>query len=327
MSNDDIRSLVRCLSASQFLSVSQLAEQLGCDPAGVKQQLEKLRRLGVEIEELTGQGHRLSAALELLDSPSILAGLDGASRQVLSSLLVELSLDSTNSALRRLPLIEQHATAILAEHQSSGRGRHDREWHSPFGSNLYLSLGWTFDKPMSELGCLPLVVALAAAVSLHRVGLNGHRIKWPNDLLLDGHKLCGCLVELQGNAQGPCQAVLGVGINVHMPGAAADQCIDQPWTDLRSHLPGCSRNELATVLLEELLRHLMLFADEGFAPLVDAWTQLDALQGQSITVHTGDGPVRGKALGVDQQGALLLDTGTAVLKLYSGEVSFRETNI
>lgn len=327
MNNEAVQRLVRSLSATRFLTEKQLAGRLGCSFPEVRQQLENLRRLGVEIETSDSLGYRLCAPLELLDRSSILAGLDEASRQSLSNLLVELSLDSTNLALQRLPLAERHATVILAEHQSSGRGRHGRAWHSPFGGNLYLSLGWTFDKPMSALGGLALVVALAAAQALQRLGLSGHGVKWPNDLLLDGRKLCGCLVEMQGSAQGPCNVVVGVGINVNMPRNAAARHIEQPWTDLHTHLPVCSRNELAATLIAELVSHIRLFSERGFLPFMSAWARLDTLQGHNITVHTGDGPVRGTALGVDQQGALLLDTGLAVLKLHSGEASLRETQI
>ena len=269
----------------------------------------------------------MNGAVELLDKALILAGVDPHIRQKLSSLQVESSLDSTNSALLRLPLEKQHARAIFAEHQSSGRGRRGRQWHSPHGRNLYLSLGWKFELPLSELGCLPLVVALSAAQALERAGLEGYRVKWPNDLLLDGRKLCGCLVEVQGDAQGPCYAVLGVGVNVHMPQTVTTSEIDQPWTDLHSQLPGCTRNGIAALLIEELVKHLALFARQGFEPFRNLWEQLDGLKGQTVSVHGGNRLLTGVAMGIDDRGALLLDTGTEVLKLHSGEVSLNKTKI
>ena len=165
---------------------------------------------------------------ELLDRTLILNGMNCAIRDRLSTLRIEPSLDSTNSELQRMAPEEQHATAILAEHQARGRGRRGRNWHSPHGKNLYLSLGWRFEKALSALGCLPLVVALSVARALSRAGLKGHWIKWPNDVLINGRKLCGCLVEVQGDAQGPIHAVLGVGINVHMIATDETSVIDQP---------------------------------------------------------------------------------------------------
>jgi BirA family biotin operon repressor/biotin-[acetyl-CoA-carboxylase] ligase len=264
---------------------------------------------------------------ELLDKATIVKKLDPFIRNKLTGLNIEATVDSTNSAVQRVALTQQHATVILAEHQSNGRGRHGRQWHSPFGRNLYLSLGWKFDKSLSKLGCLPLVVALATARALSRAGLRGHRVKWPNDLLLDGRKLCGCLVEMQGESHGPCHAVLGVGINVHMPATGDTASIDQPWIDLHSQLPGFSRNDLAALLLEELIVQLVLFDDQGFEPFKDIWVAWDGLYGQTINVYSGNSPVSGMASGIDDSGALLLDTGTQMLKLHSGEVSLHKTKL
>ena len=262
---------------------------------------------------------------ERLSKKLILDGMAPSSREILTCLSIEPSLDSTNSALQRLPVAQQHGRVILAEQQTSGRGRRGREWHSPFGKNLYLSLGWKFDKQLSELGCLPLVVALSTARALTRAGLNGHRIKWPNDILLDGRKLCGCLVEMQTGAQGACHAVLGIGINVHMPALEADAEIDQPWTDLHSQLPNCSRNILAALLVEELFDHLLVFSGQGFEPLRASWQLMDGLEGQMIEVFAGKHQHRGVSLGIDASGALLLDTGKQVLSLHSAEVSLNKT--
>lgn len=327
MNSELIQRLARYLSANETRSGEAIARELGCSRTAVWKHVESLRALGIEIDAVAGRGYVLSEPLELLDPALILERIDPAMRDQLGGLNVESSVDSTNSALRRLAVEDQHAAVILAEHQSGGRGRRGRRWHSPFGRNLYLSMGWMFEKALSELGCLPLVVALATARALGRTGLLGHRVKWPNDLLLEGRKLGGCLVEVQGDSQGPCHAVLGVGINVHMPPSEATAGIDQPWTDLHSHLPDCSRNTLAAVLLEELLTSLDLFARQGFTPFRDEWEQLDGLNGQSIEVFSGSHVFQGTASGVDDSGALLLNTGKEFLKLHSGEVSLRKSTI
>jgi BirA family biotin operon repressor/biotin-[acetyl-CoA-carboxylase] ligase len=327
MSSALVQRLALYLSATETRSGEAIGSELGCSRTAVWKHVESLRNLGIEIDAVAGQGYRLREPLELLDESIILAGLDSAIRTRLNSLSIEASLDSTNSALQRLPVDQQHATVILAEHQSVGRGRRGRQWHSPYGRNLYLSLGWMFDQSLAELGCLPLVVALATAQALSRAGLEGHKVKWPNDLLLDGRKLCGCLVEVQGDTQGPCYAVLGVGVNVLMPASELTAGIDQPWTDLNTHVPGCSRNRLAALLLEELIIQLTLFAERGFTPFFDLWQQFDALKEQTVEVLTGSSSIKGTARGIDQRGALLLDTGAEVLTLYSGEVSLRKTKI
>lgn len=267
------------------------------------------------------------ARSEFLDQDTIFANMDPQIRHKLTGLSIASTVDSTNSVLQRLPLARQHLSVALAEHQSSGRGRRGRQWHSPYGSNLYLSLGWRFEKNLSALGCVPLVVALATAKALSRIGLEGHRVKWPNDLLLSGHKFCGCLVEMQGDPKGPCHVILGVGINVHMPESEETAAIDQPWTDLHSRLPGCSRNELAAFLLEELITHLEPFARQGFGPFEDDWVRWDGLHGQTISVHSGKSVITGTARGIDEKGALVLETGEGIQKLHSGEVSLSKTQL
>lgn len=327
MSNPILQRLARYLSVNEIRSGEAIGNELGCSRTAVWKHVEGLRALGIEIDAIAGQGYLLREPLELLDAASILAGLDSTVREKLRGLDIESSLDSTNSALHRLAIEEQHASIILAEHQTGGRGRRGRQWHSPYARNIYLSMGWKFENALSELGCLSLVVALATAQALSRAGLEGHTVKWPNDLLLDGRKLCGCLVEVQGDSQGPCHAVVGVGINVHMPASSQTAGIDQPWTDVHSVLPDCSRNSLAALLLEELITGLGLFAEQGFTPFKKTWEQMDGLHGKSIEVCAGENVVKGTARGISESGALLLDTGEEVLTLYSGDVSLRKTKI
>lgn len=327
MSNAILQRLARYLSVNETRSGEAIGNELGCSRTAVWKHVEGLRALGIEIDAIAGQGYLLREPLELLDSASILAGLDSTVREKLRGLDVESSLDSTNSALNRLAANEQHGTVILAEHQTGGRGRRGRQWHSPYARNIYLSMGWKFENALSELGCLSLVVALATAQALSRAGLEGHTVKWPNDLLLDGRKLCGCLVEVQGDSQGPCHAIVGVGINVHMPASSHSAEIDQPWTDVHSRLPDCSRNHLAGLLLEELVKGLELYAKQGFGPFRQHWARMDGLLGQRIEVFAADKMLRGTAGGINDAGALLLETDDGTLTLYSGEVSLRKTKI
>jgi len=327
MSSAIIQQLAGFLSATETRSGEAIGSMLGCSRTAVWKHIENLRALGIEVDAVAGQGYRLREPLELLDRAKILEAMDTASRGKLRSLHIESSLDSTNAAVRRLANADQHATVIIAEHQTGGRGRRGRQWHSPYARNLYLSMGWMFDKALSELGCLPLVVALATVRALERMGLEGHCVKWPNDLTLDDRKLCGCLVEVQGDSQGPCHAVLGIGINVHMPVSELTDGIDQPWTDLHSHLPDCSRNTLAGLLLEEMVSALECFSALGFSPFSDTWERWDGLHGRTIEAVTATGEIRGKAAGIDASGALMLDTGVEILKLHSGDVSLSKTKI
>ncbi len=194
------------LSSTETRSGQSIAAELGCSRTAVWKQVGALRALGVGIDAVPGQGYRLREALELLDRERILAAM-GASRAALGNVRVLATCDSTNDVVRKLGRDEAHGAAVLAERQTAGRGRHGRRWHSPFARNLYLSLGWIFERGVAELGGLPLVVALAATRAIRGAGLRAQGVKWPNDLVVDGRKLGGCLVEIQGDANGPCRAV------------------------------------------------------------------------------------------------------------------------
>lgn len=265
-----------------------------------------------------------------LDAGQVRRSLSPAAQAKLAHLTLLQETDSTNTAVLRLPGERQHAHAVLADRQTGGRGRRQKSWHSPAGGNIYLSLGWWFKNSGYPLSTLPLVVAVAVCRALNRTGLEGHGIKWPNDILAGGKKLAGILVESESSGRGPVLAVIGTGLNVRMPEpepAEPMTAIDRPWTDLASELaadgsvPG--RNELAAWLLQELLEALEYFETAGFdSALRGAWQSLDLLQGRKIVVEQGQERISGRARGVDQNGGLLLETATSGIKAFhSGEVS------
>jgi len=263
-----------------------------------------------------------------LDAGRIREGMSPAAQAKLRLTLLQET-DSTNSAVQRLPGDRQHAHAVLAECQTIGRGRRQRSWHSPAGGNIYLSLGWWFSDNKWPLSTLPLVAAIAVCRALARAGLQGHGIKWPNDILVDKKKLAGILVESQSTGNGPALAVIGIGLNVRMPSPQAGDAgaaIDRPWTDLVSQLDsedaGISRNRLSSFLLEELLSVLEQFEASGFEGFREDWQELDILEGSRIELEHNGGTLAGVARGVDQNGGLLLETENSVIRAYhSGEVS------
>jgi BirA family biotin operon repressor/biotin-[acetyl-CoA-carboxylase] ligase len=265
-----------------------------------------------------------------LDLDRICERLSPAARELLRELTVLQETDSTNSALARLPAGQRHAHALLAEMQSSGRGRRQRSWYSPAGGNVYLSIGWRFADQSAALSTLPLVTALFLCRVLDRAGLRGHGIKWPNDILMNGAKLAGILVESQSMGSSPALAVIGIGLNVRMPGFGGPAAIiDQPWTDLASQLPkeqrSVSRNELATLLLNELLPGLQCFESRGFEVFRDEWRKRDLLVGKRLRLEGNGGFQRGRAIGVEDDGGLSVDIdGYGPQVLYAADVSIHD---
>jgi BirA family biotin operon repressor/biotin-[acetyl-CoA-carboxylase] ligase len=266
---------------------------------------------------------------DAFDKALILSGLNLGARSVLAGLEVLEEVGSTNNVILEMPPGQRHAYAVLADQQTVGRGRRKRSWHSPPGGNIYLSLGWQFDKPRWPLSTLPLVVALAVCQALDLAGLSSQGIKWPNDILSGGKKLAGILVEMQSAGTGPALAVVGVGLNVRMPGQDANQlaaAIDRPWTDLCSELgpdsAAVNRNDLATVLLNELFETIAIFEKFGFEVFRPAWAERDVLRGRTISLDCNTRQLTGCAVGVDRDGGLLLETATEGVRVFhSGEVS------
>ena len=264
----------------------------------------------------------LQQPLELLEETAIRSELEADAATQLKGLVILSSVDSTNNWLQAQPGDERPGLAVLAERQTAGRGRRERHWVSPFGGNIYLSLCMKFESGVGELGCLPLVVALSASDALARIGMDGHAIRWPNDLMFGQRKLGGCLVEVQGDAGGPCVAVMGIGINVCMPATAREaKRIDQPWTDVNTHIPGVSRNRFAGCLLNALLLNLAQYAGEGFGPFLQRWKDRDELAGKEIELRRGTGSVSGTACGISPRGGLMLQSSDGLNEYLAGEVT------
>lgn len=319
--------LVRAL-ANGPVSGDALARAAGVTRAAIWKRIAALRDSGLAVRATPGQGYSLPREPDLLDRDRIEAAMPADARGLADRIDVAWRLDSTNSELMRGTLPAQGAAILVAEWQSGGRGRRGRAWTSPLGANLYLSVGRRFGGGLARLAGLGLVAGVAVATALRGLGCRA-LLKWPNDIVVDGRdgglrKLGGLLVEGGGEHAGPARAVVGVGLNMHMPeGVAAG--IDQPWADLAPMLPAAiSRNDVAGALLGALLPALARFESEGLAPFLAEYATLDALRSRAVVVHAGRGPVTGEALGLDPDGALRvrLETG-GVDVFHAGEVSVR----
>ncbi len=317
--------LLPLLADGEFRSGQQLADALGVSRTAVWKQLNRFaQQTGVEIESVRGRGYRIPGGLDLLDRAAVEAALSPAAAGLLRELDIVAAIDSTNAELmRRAQAGASGGLACAAEQQSAGRGRRGRTWVSPFAGNLYFSLLWDFRSGAAALEGLSLAVGVAVARALAGACQVQPALKWPNDIQYGGAKLGGILLEMSGDADGACQVVVGIGINVAMPREAAGE-IDQAWTDLRTLAPDCpSRSELLAALLNELLPLLAGFEAGGFAPWRDEWLALDAFAGVPVVLDTGARQMAGIARGVDERGALQLETTTGMQSVYGGEISLR----
>ncbi len=317
------RALLERLGAGAVTG-SMLARELGITRSAVHKRIESLRAAGVEIHAHPGQGYALAQPLDFLESEPLLAQFGPEARSQMHSLHIEFETTSTQSLALQAGTPTQGCAVWLAERQTQGQGRRGRQWLSPLAANLYLSLARRFDGGFAALSGLSLAVGVVVAESLRSLGATQVGVKWPNDLVADRRKLGGILIQLRGEAQGPCEAVIGIGLNVRMPAnTAAD--IDQPWCDLSQLLPGkrIARTALAANVLDRLLPALAQFETDGLAPFLPRWRELDALSGHAVRVLDGTNTNEGMALGVDASGALRVRMPVGERQFHSGEVSLR----
>jgi len=317
--------LLNILSDGEFHSGETLGAALGVSRMAVWKHFKVLRELGVDFEVERGKGYRLPASIELLDSDKISSAMNRSTVPRVDSIHVFHELDSTNNWLREQSLNgARSGTVCLAEMQHDGRGRHGRTWVSPYAANLYLSLLWHSPAGAAALGGLSLVAGIAVLRCLRGLGVEDAGVKWPNDILAEHAKLAGILIDVAGEASGPCAVILGIGVNVCMPQfAGAD--IDQSWTDLQrlTGRSGLSRNRLAASLLDQLLPAVAEFEAEGLQPFMDEWRRYDIVAGRQIDLHLPNAIVSGKGCGIDDGGRLLVDTVNGRRRFASGEVSVR----
>ena len=317
--------LLNFLADGRFHSGEKLGDALGIGRSAVWKLVRSLAPLGIDCHAVTGKGYRLANPIELLDREQILAELSSETRARLDRVEVLNEIDSTNAYLVREMNEDpsQRVRACFAEFQSAGRGRRGRQWLSPFGTNIYLSVCWQFDATPEVMQGLSLALGVQAARAIASCHIEGVELKWPNDLVWNGRKLGGILVEMSGESSGPWRITAGIGLNVGMPRALGSS-IDQPWTNLRAITESVvGRNQLAGRLLHHVLVGLARFSREGFQPFLDEWQRLDTMRGQLVVLDTGSAVVQGFAQGVDDTGALLLSTGGDTRRFVSGDVSLR----
>ncbi len=309
-------------------SGAAIARHLGVSRTAVWHQVHGLQALGLSVDAERGTGYRLTGGIDLLDVGGIQALLSPETRRCLRGLTLYFETDSTNQRLLDLARNQDaHAQACLAEIQTAGRGRRGRRWLGVIGRDVALSLAWRFDAALEALAGMSLVAGIAVHRALSRLGVgDGLMLKWPNDVLYRQQKLAGILVEVNGEMSGPCLAVIGVGLNIDLPDVLRAQ-VQQPVTDLKAALASLpSRNQIAAVLLADLISALRDFEADGFASFTNEWARHDAAYGREVDVLLPSGAARGIAMGVTDEGALRLNVEGAERRLHTGEVSLRFTS-
>ncbi|MGI9206270.1 MAG: biotin--[acetyl-CoA-carboxylase] ligase [Woeseiaceae bacterium] len=247
-------------------------------------------------------------------------------RECLDILEVFDEIDSTNSyLLAEDPPAPGRFRVAIANHQTAGRGRLGKHWHSSPGSGICLSTSYTFQQKPENLACLTLSVGVGVAQALQQLGAVGIELKWPNDLIVSHRKLGGILTEIHRSRSNGVTVVVGLGLNVELNGAsfagAGEDLVDS--VDLASCITALpSRRVVSSRLIEALFYTQNEFGSKGFSNFAEVFRGFDWLRGKEISVQQPGRLATGICDGIDNDGALLLETIRGTERIVSGSVSF-----
>jgi BirA family transcriptional regulator, biotin operon repressor / biotin---[acetyl-CoA-carboxylase] ligase len=317
--------ILRLLADGKLHSGADIGRKLGVSRAAVHKGVKGLSANGLGVHAVAGLGYRLDAPITPLDEFLISRGREARATPAQRIEILEC-VDSTNSYLLARALVDPDPDGLvcLTEVQPQGRGRQGRSWVATPYENLMMSMAWRFDTGPALVAGLSLAAGVAVARALEAYGVPDTGLKWPNDVLWRERKLAGLLVDVYGEASGPCTVVVGIGVNCRISVADARR-IDQPWVDLYAiteTIP--DRNRLAALLIRESQEMFKTFAVSGLAAYRSDWNQRHLYAHRPVRVSWDHASFEGTIEGVDDHGALRLRHADGRVQLFhSGEVSLR----
>ncbi len=307
-------------AGDEFVSGEAISDKLGLTRAAVWKHVEALRAQGYRIDAIPARGYRLAEVPDRLTPLELKPLLNTHDLGQVLHWYEELG--STSDRAKELADEgAEHGAVVIAEAQTAGRGRRGRSWASPARRNLYFSVILRPELPPARAPELTLVASIALCDALRRAGVNAG-IKWPNDLLASGKKIAGILTELTAEPDRVHWVVLGAGINVN---ARAEDFPEELRGEATSVL--LERGQPApralfaaacfTALEEWIDRH----AEEGFAPVREAWRERSVTLGREVIVKADGREIAGTADDIDESGALLVRTRAGVERVLAGDVT------
>ncbi len=306
----------------EFVSGQKISELFGISRTAVWKHIRVLKQRGYVIESYTKKGYCLKEAPELIRPEQI---LDELHTQIIGKKIMYYErVDSTNTVAKKLA--DQGAddgTVIVAEEQTGGRGRLDRSFMSPFAQGLWFSVIIRPNFPPMEVSKMTLVAAVAITKVLRKMGLIHCGIKWPNDILVHGKKMVGILTELNASVEKINYLVMGIGINTTLSKKSLSKELKKTVTSFAMEDVPVQRNQLLAEILQQLEQYYIVAQEQGFAPILEEWKVLSCTLGQEVKVIASDKTFSGKAVDLDENGNLLVDTGTAIEKVLAGDVHIR----
>ena len=321
MLDEKILNILR-QNKDSYVSGEELCKLAGISRAAIWKHMEKFREDGYDIEAMPHLGYKLSSSPDRLIPSEIKWKLKTKifGKEIISYKKV----DSTNDVAYELAEKGmKEGTVILSEEQAKGKGRQGRQWISPSKGGIYMSCIARPAIAPNEIARITLLAAVAVAKAIRTAASLEVQIKWPNDIIIEGRKLCGILTEMKAEQDSVDFVVLGIGINVNTPLKQLPKGASSIKEELsrRNSKEVISRIELVKKILEELEWYYNLLNKKGFEPIIDAWKDLSAMLGSRVRVTLPNRAFEGQAYDINPDGALVVRLDSGVLeKVSSGDV-------
>lgn len=318
---EEILRLLR--SADGYISGQELCNRFGVSRTAVWKAINQLKEAGYEIEAQQNKGYRLMAAPDLMTEAEIKSLMH--TEWVAKEVLYFDTIDSTNTKAQELAEKGYPSgTLVVADKQESGKGRRGRSWVSPSGTGIFMTLMIKPDINPNNASMLTLVAALAVAKGITSVTGEEAMIKWPNDIVVNGKKVCGILTEMNAQFDYINHIVVGIGINVH------NESFPEEISQMASSLmieAGGKRFHRAQIIAETMLYFEQYYdtflKTQDLSALVREYDELLVNRNKSVRVLDPKEPFDGKAMGITPKGELIVDTWESRKLVSSGEVSVR----
>ncbi|WP_338749634.1 biotin--[acetyl-CoA-carboxylase] ligase [Bacillus sp. FJAT-52991] len=308
----------------EFVSGQALAEIVGCSRTAIWKHIEALRSEGFELEAVRKKGYRIIHKPDKVTENELLIGLQ--TEWLGKEIVFKETTDSTQKEAHRLaqePFKE--GTVVIAEEQTAGRGRMAREWHSPKYTGIWMSVMLKPALPPYKAPQFTLITAVAVVEAIREVTGLEPEIKWPNDILLNGKKITGILTELQADADQIHSIIIGIGLNVNQKEFPEELAEIATSLAIEKGEP-VSRSQLVQEILKNIETYYHVYMKDGFTDIKKRWEKYAVSIGKQIIARTVTATIKGKALGITEEGVLkLLDDEGTIHDIYSADIEINKT--
>lgn len=298
-----------------YVSGEEISHVLGISRAAVWKHIRNLKNEGYKIESVTNKGYKLGGIPDKLDIDKIHEMLK--TKVIGQRIEYVNSTDSTNNECKRLE-DKTDGTLVIADAQTAGKGRLGRVWESPHGSGIWMSILLKPDVSLESVSQITLVAGMAVC---RAVGIDA-MIKWPNDVVIDGKKICGILTEMSAEIERINYVICGIGINVNTP-SFPEELQDKATSLFVETAKKHEREKIAADVLNEFEKLYNVFTEKGFSFLADDYRKMCVTLNKDVRVIYRNNELTGKAVDIDDSGNLIVETENGQITVHSGEVSVR----